>query len=101
MKSPVQTRPTEAAVSTYERLRGSCLEARSRLAGELGLNVLLRHGMLAWTRTCPPALDTSRARPAPLDTARVPSPLHEDIINVMVAMATSLSRSVHNGAPQA
>jgi hypothetical protein len=93
--------PTEATVITYERLRGACLEARSAHAGELGLNVLLRHGMLAWTRTCPPALGTSRRLPAPLDTARVPSPLHEDIINVMVAMATSLSRSIDNGALQA
>lgn len=100
MKS-AETCPAAATVTTYERLRGCCLEACSAHAGELGLNVLLRHGMLAWTRTCPPALDTSRALPAPLDTARVPSPLHEDIINVMVAMATSLSRSVHNGAPQA
>jgi hypothetical protein len=88
-------------VNTYERLRSSCLEARSRLAGELGLNVLLRHGMLAWTRTCPPALGTSRPLPAPVDTARVPSPLHEDIINVMVTMATRLSRSAHSGALQA
>jgi len=87
-------------VSAYERLRGSCLEARSRLAGELGLNVLLRHGMLAWTRTGQPAFSTSRPLGAPVDTARVPSPLHEDIIHVMVTMATNLSRSAHNGALQ-
>jgi hypothetical protein len=100
MKS-AETCPTAATVSAYERLRGCCLEARSAHAGELGLKVFLRHGMLAWTRTCPPALGTSRPLPAPLDTARVPSPLHEDVVNVMVAMATSLSRSVHNGALQA
>jgi hypothetical protein len=87
-----------AALSTYERLRGSYLEARLRLAGELGLNVLLRQGMLAWTRTCPPALPTSLPPPAPVDRTRVPGPLHEDIIHVMVTMTTSLSRSVHGGA---
>ena len=101
MKSPVQTGPTEAAVSTYERLRGSCLEARPCLAGELGLNIFLRHGMLAWTRNGQPALGTSRPLGAPVDTARVPSPLHEDIIHVMATMATNLSRSAHSGALRA
>jgi hypothetical protein len=87
-----------AAVSTYERLRGDYLEARLRLAGELGLNVLLRQGMLAWTRTCPPTPGTPSPPPAPVDRTRVPAPLHEDIIHVMVTMTTSLSRSVHGGA---
>ena len=100
MKS-AETCPTEATANTYERLRSSCLEARSRLAGEFGLNVLLRHGMLAWTRTCPAALGATRPLPAPIDTARISSPLHEDILDVMVAMATSIARSTHNGALQA
>jgi hypothetical protein len=89
---------TEAMVRAYERLRSSCLEARCRRAGELGLNVLLRHGMLAWTRTCPPALGTPPPHAAPVDTERLPSPLHEDIIHVMVTMATHLSRSAHRAA---
>jgi hypothetical protein len=100
MKS-AETCPTAATVSAYERLRGCCLEARSAHAGELGLNVFLRHGMLAWTRTGQPALGTSHPLGAPVDTARVPSPLHEDIIHVMVTMATNLSRSAHSGALRA
>jgi len=85
-------------VKTDERLRSACLEVRSALAGELGLNVLLRHGMLAWTRTCLLALGTARPLATPVDTARVPSPLHEDIIHVMVTMATKLSQSAHGAA---
>jgi len=92
MNTRVETCPL-AAVSTYERLRGGYLEARLRLAGELGLNVLLRQGMLAWTRTCRAA--RSSPTPAPVDRTRVPGPLHEDIVHVMVTMTTSLSRSVH------
>jgi hypothetical protein len=90
--------PTAATVSAYERLRGGCLEARRRLAGELGLSVLLRYGMLAWIRACVPALEAKPPACVPLDTARVPSSLREDIIDVMVAMATSLARSTHTGA---
>jgi hypothetical protein len=100
MKSAA-TCPTAVMVNTYERLRSACLEARSPLAGELGLTVLLRHGMLAWSRTCQPVLGGTRPCPTPLDTARVPSPLHTDIVNVMVAMATGLSRSAHHAVPQA
>lgn len=97
MNTRAKTCPT-AAVSTYERLRGGYLEARPHLADELGLSVLLRQGMLAWTRTCTPAPGTSSPPPAPVDRTRVPAPLHEDIIHVMVTMTTSLSRSVHGGA---
>jgi hypothetical protein len=98
MNARVETDPTAATVHTYERLRGSYLETRLYLAGELGLNVLLRQGMLAWIRTCPPARGSPSPPPGPVDRTRVPAPLHEDIIDVMVTMTTSLSRSVHGGA---
>jgi hypothetical protein len=98
MNTPAETRPTEATVSAYEMLRRRCLEYPPRVDGELGLSVLLRHGMLAWTRTCPSLPRVARSRPAPVDTARVPSPLRDGIINVMVTMVTSASGLVHNGA---
>ncbi len=98
MKTPAETRPTEATVIVYETLRRRCLERHPRVNGELGLSVLLRNGMLAWTRTCSPLLSAACTRPAPLDTARVPSPLRDGIIDVMVTMATSVSRSFHKGA---
>ena len=101
MNTPTEPRPTAATVSAYERLRGGCLAARPRLAGELGVSVLLRHGMLAWTRASVPALEAKPPPSVPLDTARVPSPLPEDIIDVMVARATSLARAAHTGALQA
>jgi hypothetical protein len=100
MNTPVEIRPAEATVSAYETLRRRCLEHRPQVDGELGLSVLLRHGMLAWIRTCPPVFNAARTRSAPLDTARIPSPLRDDIIEVMVTMATSVSRAVHNGALQ-
>jgi hypothetical protein len=92
MNTSAGTRPREAMVSAYERLRGGCLEARPRLGGELGLSVLLRHGMLAWTRAWAPPLETQPPAAVRLDTARLPCALHEDIIAVMVAMATSRAR---------
>lgn len=99
MKTRVEPCPTAPTVSAYERLRSHCLEARPRIAGELGLSVLLRHGMLAWIHACMPALQAKRPpASAPVDTACVPSPLHEDIIDVMVSMAMSCSRSAHSGA---
>jgi hypothetical protein len=98
MNAPAETRPTEATVSAYETLRRRCLESPPRVDGELGLSVLLRHGLLAWSRTCLPVLNAARTRPASIDTARVPSPLRDGIIDVMVTMTTSVSRSVHNGA---
>ena len=97
MNTPAETRPTEATVSAYETLRRRCLEDSPRVDGELGLSVLLRHGMLAWTRTCSPLLNAAHTHPVPLDTARVPPPLRDGIIDVMVSMATSISRSVRNG----
>jgi hypothetical protein len=93
-----QTRLTDATVIVYETLRRRCFEYPPRVDGELGLSVLLRHGMLAWTRTCPPLLNVARPRTAPVDTARVPSLLRDGIIDVMVTMVTSASGSVHNGA---
>ena len=99
MNTPAETRPTEATVSAYETLRRRCLEYSPGVdGGELGLSILLRQGMLAWTRTCSPLLNAARTHSAPLDTARVPSPLRDGIIDVMVSMVTSASRSVHNGA---
>jgi hypothetical protein len=98
MNTPVEMRPTQATVSAYERLRGRYLEPLlTRVDGELGLSVLLRQGMFAWTRTCSSAPNLAQASPAPLDNARVPAPLHHAIIDVMVSMATSVSRSVQPG----
>ena len=98
MKTQAETRPTEATVIVYETLRRRCLDYPPRVDGELGLSVLLRHGMLAWTRTCPSLLNAASPRPAPVDIARVPSPLRDGIIDVMVTMVTSASESIHNGA---
>ncbi len=97
MITAAEIRPTEATMSAYETLRRQCLEHPPRVNGELGLSVLLRHGLLAWTRICSPVLNTVHPSPVPLDTARVPSPLRNGIIDVMVTMLTSASRSVHNG----
>lgn len=98
MNTPVETRPTGATVRAYEMLRGRCLEHPPRINGEHGLTVLLRHGMLAWSRTCLPLPNPVHPRPMLIDNARVPSPLRDGIINVMVSMVTSASRSIHNGA---
>jgi hypothetical protein len=101
MNTPVETRFTEETVRAYEILRGRCLEHPPRIDGELGLSILLRQGMLAWARTCLPLPNPALPRPMPIDTARVPSPLRDSIINVMVSMVTSASRSIHKGAQHA
>jgi hypothetical protein len=90
MNLPAEIQPTAATVSAYETLRGRCLDPHRRVTGELGLSVLLRQGMLAWTRTRAPVPITTQANPASLDSARVPAPLHEAIIHVMVTMTTSV-----------
>lgn len=97
MNTAVKTQPTAATVSTYERLRQSYLEQHPRVDGELGLSVLLRHGLLAWMRTLTSLPKVTLTNPAPLDSERLPSPLRNDIIDVMVSMVTSASRSVQNG----
>jgi len=97
MNTSAGTRPREAVVSAYERLRGGCLEASPRLGGELGLSVLLRHGMLAWTRAWAPPRATQPPAAVRLDAARLPC-AHEDIIAVMVAMAIARARSRPIGA---
>lgn len=98
MNTPAEIRPTEATVSAYEGLRGRLLDPYPRVSGELGLNVLLRQGMLAWTRISLPVPGTAQTTAMPLDTARVPDPLQVDVIDVMVNMVTSVSRSVQPGA---
>jgi hypothetical protein len=90
MNLPAEIQPTEATVSAYETLRGRCLDPHPRATGELGLSVLLRQGMLEWTRTRSPAPNTTQANPASLDSARVLAPLHEAIIHVMVTMTMSV-----------
>jgi hypothetical protein len=97
MTTPGESRPGEATVGSYERLRRHCLEPHCRVEGELGLSVFLRHGMLAWSRLCAPLPSAVRTRPAPLDAARVPSALRNGIIDVMVAMATRRARAAPEG----
>lgn len=101
MNVPAEMRPSKAIVSAYERLRERIVEPHRRVNGALGLNILLRHGLLAWMRTYSPALIDTRTSPAPIDTTRVPSALRDDIIDVMVTMATSASRPLHQGAASA
>lgn len=90
MTRPAEIQPTDATVSAYETLRRRCLDPHARGTGELGLSVLLRQGMLEWTRTHSPAPHTTQANPVSLDSARVPAPLHEAIIHVMVTMTMSV-----------
>jgi hypothetical protein len=97
MTTPAEPRPCKATAGSYERLRRHCLAPHARVEGELGLSVFLRHGMLAWTRVCAPLPSAVCTRPAPLDTARVPSALRNGIIDVMVTMATRRSRVAAEG----
>jgi hypothetical protein len=98
MNPPPEPPPSEVTLGVYEQLRERMLEPTPRVTGELGLNVLLRHGMLAWTRITSPLLGEARLSPTPLDTPRISAPLHEEIIDLMVSMAICLSRSLHPGA---
>ncbi len=93
MTAPAETQPTDATVSAYEALRERSLEHHSGVVAELGLSVLLRDGMLAWMRAGLAVLTGASTAPTALDTTRVSSPLRDDIVDVMVTMATSVSRS--------
>jgi hypothetical protein len=98
MNTPADKRPTETTVSAYEQLRARILDPHLRVNGELGLSVLLRQGLLAWTRTYSALLSEVHTSAMRLDSTRVSASLHHEIIDVMVAMATCPSRSFHPGA---
>jgi hypothetical protein len=100
MNTPAEPRPSEATVHAYETLRERSLERFPRSGGELGLNLLLRQGMLAWTRVYAAKLSGARSRSAPPDPTRIPAPVRDNIIDVMVAMATQVSRSLRQGVIQ-
>jgi len=87
-----------AAVATYETLRSHVLNAPSRCAGELGVVVLLRHGMLAWART--QALVPRDVRSSPLHPDPTPAStgIHDELVDVMVAMTSSVFRAAQRGA---
>lgn len=74
-------------VNHYEHLRHAYLEARAELPGALGLTVLLRHGLLAWSRLCATTLSAGHAPTLAADQARVPASWPADIVPVMVTMA--------------
>lgn len=102
MNASAEPRPTAATVSAYEVLRRRYLERQPRVDGERGLSVLLRQGMLAWTRACSPLFSPPPTQPPPLpNTTHVPSPLRDGLIDVLVSMVMDLSRTAHNGAPPA
>ena len=68
------------AAADYETLRGGVLDTRP--AADLGLAVLLRHGMLVWLRA---------GRPAPRigtpAVARMAADLRDDLVYAMVSTA--------------
>ncbi|MBK5969358.1 MULTISPECIES: hypothetical protein [Thiorhodovibrio] len=103
MNTAPEPTPALDTLSAYERLRAHCLEARAGRAEELGLNILLRHGMLTWARLgvpkCKPALERSVSGAAPPLSA--PSPLHAELIDVLVSMAIHCSQAPHSGAQPA
>lgn len=74
-------------MAAYETLRERFLNLSSRPASDLGLNVLLRQGMLAWLRAQAPVPNPRRPpRPAHVDSTRVATDLHDELIHAMVAM---------------
>jgi hypothetical protein len=99
MTSPVEATPTEGTVTAYETLRSRCLDHRIRRDGGVGLSVFLRQGMLAWARTVRAEPNRLPKPPVPRDSSPIPATLRAGIIDVMVAMVTSVSRSNHTGAP--
>ena len=79
----------DTAVSAYESLRTRILEARVRSTDELGLAVLLRSGMLAWLRAHASVFSEVRAARAEPDPTRVSMQVHDELVQVMVAIAMS------------
>ena len=77
----------DAAVNAYERLRTRILEAGARSTDELGLAVLLRNGMLAWLRAHASVFSEVRAARDVPEPARVSMQVHDELVQVMVAIA--------------
>ena len=83
-------------VDAYELLRDQCVEHHSKSSAELGLSVLLRNGMLAWTSAYSRLVSSERTRSvAPYD-ARPVAPSRNSLIDIMVAMVTGVSRVKRN-----
>lgn len=86
------------AVSAYEILRGRILELELRGAGELGLSVLLRKGMLAWICAHASVLSERRPTRSELEPTRVSMELHDELLQVMLAIA--MASSIFDPAPR-
>ena len=82
-------------IARYEELRRHAVK-RQILAGQLGLTVLLRHGLAAWVEKWsmmpapPPAPSGETSRPSPL-----PDDTCADVINVLAAMVLGHMQEVH------
>lgn len=87
------------SVGAYELLRERCVENHSQPSVELGLSVLLRNGMLAWITTYSRLMSSERTRPVTPDDAQPVAPSRSTLIDLMVAMVTSVSR--HNAGVKA
>jgi hypothetical protein len=96
----VNTHQTAALADTvmnlYETVRARFVGAPCGPVGELGLAVLIRHGMLAWCHACTPTLDHAPVRLEVVDATRVSVDCHDELIDVMVTMA--MTSSVFNAS---
>jgi len=88
-------------VQAYELLRDQCVEHPSKPSTELGLSVLLRNGMLAWTSAYMTSayrqqVNAERTCSVAHDDARLAAPSRSSLIDIMVCMVTGGSRINRN-----
>ena len=83
------------SVQAYELLRDQCVEHPSKPSTELGLSVLLRNGMLAWTSAYLQQMSTERTCSVAPD-AQPAAPSRSSLIDIMVCMVTGGSRVGRN-----
>ena len=73
-------------MSTCESLRTRILGARVRSTDEFGVAVLLPNGMLAWLRAHASVFSDVRVARAEPEPTRVSIPVHDELVQVMVAI---------------
>ena len=77
--------PSGGPDARYEHLRHAALHARAE-AFPLGLAMLTRHGLTAWTRALVELPQTAPAHP-PVDLPALPSPgLTRELVNILAAL---------------
>ena len=94
--APELPRVPPGIADAYEQLRPTATGSARRDTNLQGLGILIRNGMAAWMRACA-AVTLSAAPPSPTpggDPVGVLPTVHRDVVDVLAAMALTITSEV-------